>query len=143
MIMNPKRSLFLKILLWFLMSLVLLIGLVAGIFNLDFRFRAESALISGLGGQGKALGQVILRELYDSDYYEWGSILKRTRPRALSTASSAPTRKASFHLPSANLGPHPLLGLRVVSLSRKSRKTAGEPLPFGHFPVHHRERALF
>ena len=26
MIMNPKRSLFLKILLWFLMSLVLLIG---------------------------------------------------------------------------------------------------------------------
>jgi len=77
MIMNPKRSLFLKILLWFLMSLVLLIGLVAGIFNLDFRFRAESALISGLGGQGKALGQVILRELYDSDYYEWGSILKR------------------------------------------------------------------
>ncbi len=77
MIMNPKRSLFLKILLWFLMSLVLLIGLVAGIFNLDFRFRAESALISGLGGQGKGLGQVILRELYDSDYYEWGSILKR------------------------------------------------------------------
>ena len=75
--MNPKRSLFLKILLWFLMSLVLLIGLVAGIFNLDFRFRAESALISGLGGQGKGLGQVILRELYDSDYYEWGSILKR------------------------------------------------------------------
>jgi len=75
--MNPKRSLFLKILLWFLMSLVLLIALVAGIFNLDFRFRAESALISGLGGQGKALGQVILRELYDSDYYEWGSILKR------------------------------------------------------------------
>jgi two-component system sensor histidine kinase CpxA len=75
--MNPKRSLFLKILLWFLMSLVLLIALVAGIFNLDFRFRAESALISGLGGQGKALGQVILRELYDSDYYEWGTILKR------------------------------------------------------------------
>jgi two-component system sensor histidine kinase CpxA len=77
MTMNPKRSLFLKILLWFLMSLVLLIGLVAGIFNLDFRFRAESTLISGLGGQGKGLGQVILRELYDSDYYEWGSILKR------------------------------------------------------------------
>ena len=75
--MNPKRSLFLKILLWFLMSLVLLIALVAGIFNLDFRFRAESALISGLGGHGKALGQVILRELYDSDYYEWGTILKR------------------------------------------------------------------
>ncbi len=75
--MNPRRSLFLKILLWFLMSLVLLIGIVAGIFNLDFRFRAESALISGLGGQGKGLGQVILRELYDSDYYEWGSILKR------------------------------------------------------------------
>jgi len=75
--MNPKRSLFLKILIWFFMSLVLLIALVAGIFNLDFRFRAESALISGLGGHGKALGQVILRELYDSDYYEWGSILKR------------------------------------------------------------------
>ena len=75
--MTPRRSLFLKILLWFLMSLVVLIALVAGIFNLDFRFRAESALISGLGGHGKALGQVILRELYDSDYYEWGSILKR------------------------------------------------------------------
>ena len=28
-------------------------------------------------GQGRALGQVILRELYDSNYYEWGSILDR------------------------------------------------------------------
>jgi len=77
MIMNPRRSLFIKILLWFLMSLVLLIALVAGIFNLDFRLRPDSALISGLGGQGKALGRVILRELYDSNYYEWGSILMR------------------------------------------------------------------
>ena len=32
MIMNPRRSLFIKVLLWFLMSLVLLIALVAGIF---------------------------------------------------------------------------------------------------------------
>ncbi len=75
--MNPKRSLFFKIFLWFLMSLVLLIGLVAGIFNLDFHFRPESSLISGLGGQGKALGRVVLHELYDSKYYEWGSILER------------------------------------------------------------------
>ena len=59
------------------MSLVLLIGLVAGIFNLDFHFRPESALINGLGGQGKALGRVILEELYDSRYYEWGAILER------------------------------------------------------------------
>ena len=50
---------------------------LAGIFNLDFRLRPDSALISGLGGQGKALGRVILRELYDSNYYEWGSILAR------------------------------------------------------------------
>ena len=75
--MNPRRSLFIKVLLWFLMSLLLLIALVAGIFNLDFRLRPDSALISGLGGQGKALGRVILRELYDSNYYEWGSILLR------------------------------------------------------------------
>lgn len=75
--MNPRRSLFIKILLWFFMSLVLLIALLAGIFNLDFRLRPDSALISGLGGQGKALGRVILRELYDSNYYEWGSILAR------------------------------------------------------------------
>ena len=75
--MNPRRSLFIKVLLWFFMSLILLIVLLAGIFNLDFRLRPDSALISGLGGQGKALGRVILRELYDSDYYEWGSILAR------------------------------------------------------------------
>ncbi len=75
--MNPRRSLFVKIFLWFLMSLALLIALVAGIFNLDFRFRAESALISGLGGHGKAMGQVILNELYEARYYEWGSILER------------------------------------------------------------------
>ncbi|MBT3255428.1 MAG: HAMP domain-containing histidine kinase [Deltaproteobacteria bacterium] len=75
--MNPIRSLFLKILLWFFMSLVLLIVILAGIFNLDFRLRPDSALITGLGGQGKALGRVILRELYDSNYYEWGSILER------------------------------------------------------------------
>ena len=74
---HPSRSLFLKIFLWFLMSLVLLIGLVAGIFKLDFHFRPESTLFSGLGGQGKALGRVILRELYDSRYDEWGSILER------------------------------------------------------------------
>ena len=74
---HPARSLFLKIFLWFLMSLMLLIGLVVGIFNLDFHFRPESTLISGLGGQGKALGRVILQELYDSRYYEWGSILER------------------------------------------------------------------
>ena len=75
--MNPRRSLFIKVLLWFFMSLVLLIVLLAGIFNLDFRLRPDSALIRNLGGQGKALGRVILRELYDSDYYEWGSILAR------------------------------------------------------------------
>ncbi len=75
--MNPIRSLFLKILLWFFMSLVLLIVILAGIFNLDFRLRPDSALITGLGGQGKALGRVILRELYDANYYEWGSILER------------------------------------------------------------------
>lgn len=75
--MNPRRSLFLKILLWFFMSLVLLVVILAGIFNLDFRLRPDSALITGLGGQGKALGRVILRELYDSNYYEWGSILGR------------------------------------------------------------------
>lgn len=75
--MNPRRSLFLKILLWFFMSLVLLVVILAGIFNLDFRLRPDSALITGLGGQGKALGRVILRELYDSNYYEWGSILRR------------------------------------------------------------------
>ncbi len=75
--MNPRRSLFLKIVLWFFMTLILLIALLAGIFNLDFRLRPDSALITGLGGQGKALGRVILRELYDSDYYEWGSILAR------------------------------------------------------------------
>ena len=68
---------FIKVLLWFFMSLVLLIVLLAGFFNLDFRLRPDSALISGLGGQGKALGRVILRELYDSGYYEWGSILAR------------------------------------------------------------------
>ena len=75
--MNPRRSLFIKVLLWFFMSLVLIIVLLAGIFNLDFRLRPDSALIRSLGGQGKALGRVILRELYDSDYYEWGSILAR------------------------------------------------------------------
>ena len=75
--MNPIRSLFLKILLWFFMSLVLLVVILAGIFNLDFRLRPDSALITGLGGHGKALGRVILRELYDSNYYEWGSILDR------------------------------------------------------------------
>ena len=75
--MNPRRSLFVKVLLWFFMSLILLIVLLAGIFNLDFRLRPDSALIRSLGGQGKALGRVILRELYDSDYYEWGSILAR------------------------------------------------------------------
>lgn len=75
--MNPRRSLFIKVLLWFFMSLILLIVLLAGIFNLDFRLRPDSALIRALGGQGKALGRVILRELYDSDYYEWGSILAR------------------------------------------------------------------
>jgi len=75
--MNPIRSLFLKILLWFFMSLVLLVVILAGLFNLDFRLRPDSALITGLGGHGKALGRVILRELYDSNYYEWGSILER------------------------------------------------------------------
>ncbi|MCP4578303.1 MAG: HAMP domain-containing histidine kinase [Deltaproteobacteria bacterium] len=75
--MNPIRSLFLKILLWFFMSLLLLVVILAGFFNLDFRLRPDSALITGLGGQGKALGRVILRELYDSSYYEWGSILVR------------------------------------------------------------------
>ncbi|MCP4683654.1 MAG: HAMP domain-containing protein [Desulfobacterales bacterium] len=75
--MNPRRSLFLKIILWFLMSLVLLIALVAGIFKLDFRLRPDPSMISGLGGQGRALGHVILRELYDSDYYDWGVILAR------------------------------------------------------------------
>jgi len=75
--MNPRRSLFLKILLWFFMTLVLLIALLAGIFNLDFRLRPDSTLITSLGGQGKGLGRVILHELYDSNYYEWGSILDR------------------------------------------------------------------
>ncbi len=75
--MNPRRSLFLKILLWFFMTLVLLIALLAGIFNLDFHLRPDSTLITSLGGQGKALGRVILHELYDSNYYEWGSILDR------------------------------------------------------------------
>lgn len=75
--MNPRRSLFLKILLWFFMSLLLLVVILAGIFNLDFHLRPDSALITGLGGQGKAVGRVILRELYDSNYYEWGSILER------------------------------------------------------------------
>ncbi len=75
--MNPRRSLFLKIILWFLMSLILLIALVAGIFKLDFRLRPDPSMISGLGGQGRALGHVILRELHDSNYYEWGAILAR------------------------------------------------------------------
>ncbi len=75
--MNPRRSLFLKIVLWFLMSLALLVALLAGIFHLDFRLRPDSAFSSSLGGQGNTLGRVILRELYDSDYYEWGKILAR------------------------------------------------------------------
>jgi len=54
--MNPRRSLFLKILLWFFMSLLLLVVILAGIFNLDFHLRPDSALITGLGGQGKAVG---------------------------------------------------------------------------------------
>ena len=43
--MNPRRSLFIKVLLWFLMSLLLLIALVAGIFNLDFRLRPGSVAV--------------------------------------------------------------------------------------------------
>ncbi len=74
---TPARSLFLKIFLWFLMSLALLTALVAGIFKLDFHLRPESALITKLDEQGRALGRVILRELYDARYYEWGSILSR------------------------------------------------------------------
>ncbi len=72
-----RRSLFLKILLWFFMSLVMLIALVAGIFKLDFHLQPDLSMISGLGSQGRAMGHVILRELYDSNYYEWGSILAR------------------------------------------------------------------
>lgn len=75
--MNPGRSLLTKVLIWFFMSLALLIGFVVMVFNLDFRFQAKSALITGLGGQGKGMGQVILYQLYDARYYEWGSILER------------------------------------------------------------------
>jgi signal transduction histidine kinase len=75
--MNPGRSLFFKILLWFFMSLLLLVALVAGIFKLDFHLRPDSALIKGMGGQGKALGRVILQEIHDSSYYEWGTVLDR------------------------------------------------------------------
>ena len=75
--MNPRRSLFIKVLLWFFLSLVLLIAILVGIFNLNVHLRPDSAIVSGLGGHGKALGEVILRELYDSDYYDWGSILQR------------------------------------------------------------------
>ena len=75
--MNPRQSLFIKVLLWFFMSLLLLVALVVGVFNLDFHLRPDSALIKGMGGQGKALGRVILREIHDSSYYEWGTVLDR------------------------------------------------------------------
>jgi len=75
--MNPKPSLYLKIVVWFFMSLLLLVVVLAGIFHLDFRLRPESPLIGRLDSQGRALGNVILRELYDSPYYEWGTILER------------------------------------------------------------------
>lgn len=75
--MNPKRSLFLKIVLWFFMSLLVLVAVLAGIFHLDFRLRPDSPLLGRLDSQGRALGNVILRELYESPYYEWGAILAR------------------------------------------------------------------
>jgi hypothetical protein len=75
--MIPKRSLYLKIMLWFFMSLLLLVGVLAGIFHLDFHLRPDSPLLDRLDSQGRATGIVILRELYDSPYYEWGAILAR------------------------------------------------------------------
>lgn len=127
--MNPRRSLFLKILLWFFMSLLLLVVILAGIFNLDFHLRPDSALITGLGGQGKAVGRVIFRELYDSNSYEWGSILERF----------GKAYDMDFLLCHSDgrilVGPNRVIPARVIdALDRVKKDPEGVSQPLPHFP---------
>lgn len=75
--MKPARSLFVKIILWYFLSLLLLASILFGIFNLNFQINPNNTFLGRIQDQAARVAPIILHELYDSNYYEWGTILKR------------------------------------------------------------------